>query len=232
MKSLLQLIATFCFTAAAILFAGNNSFAQVQAQDPTEQVQEFSFKIDRLGDARIEVSEKMTQMQWEGFKGGPLVNDPSISKRNMERAMSTYVIEDFKRDIDDMNRTVKMTLKAKAMAQYKGDGNWELKLDTKNPQITKLSDNSIMSISNTVIGGQLTQQIFKVYFPDGCGNIQQSTDSFGKAVFTYQSGEGVFSYFRWNNISGLLLIVAAVIAWLRKPQQVYTLSPDKQLANI
>ncbi|HEY4198037.1 MAG TPA: hypothetical protein VGM63_21000 [Mucilaginibacter sp.] len=232
MKLIFKTITINCLMLLAILAGTRYSFAQ----DPTAQIQEFDVKIDKLGDATWEVSTKMTQSQWEGFKQGPLVNDPSITKRNMERAMSTYVIEDFKRDLDEMNRSVKMSFKVKAMAAYKGDGKWELRLDSKNPTITKLADNAQMMTSNTNINGQLVQQIYKVYFPDGASNIQQSTDSFGKALFTYSSGGGMGAWFTWNNIVGILLIIAAGLALAKASKQpqariVMGNDPNKQIAN-
>lgn len=204
--------------------------AQVQ-EDPTEQVQEFDFKIDPLGDATLDVSTKMTQAQWENFKAGPLVNDPSISKRDMERSLSTYVIEDFKRDIDDMNRSVKISLKLRAFAQYNGNGKWELKLDAKNPQVTKLADNAYMITSNKYFGGALTEQIFKVYFPDGASNVQQATDSFDKTIFNYNTGGGFLSYFPWTTVVGILLIAAAVVVFIVGNKGKSIIGPQKQIAN-
>jgi len=163
----------------------------------------------------------MTQAQWENFKNSQLMNDPSIAKRNMERSLSTYVLEDFNRTVDEMNRAVKMTFKVKAAAQYNGNGNWTFKLDSKNPQVSKLADNSYMLISNMYVGNALVQQTSKIYFPDGASNIQQTTDSFGKALFTYSKGGGLLSYFTWNNILGVLLIAAAIFLAVRqqKPAQ-------------
>jgi hypothetical protein len=127
MKHIFKTISICSLALIAVLFGTKYAVAQ----DPTDQMQEFIVKIDKLGDATWEVSEKMTQSQWEAFKQGPLVNDPSITKRNMERSMSTYLIEDFKRDLDEMNRAVKMSFTVKAMATYKGGGHWELRLDSQ-----------------------------------------------------------------------------------------------------
>jgi hypothetical protein len=232
MKLIFKTIKIVCLAIFSILACPGFSFSQDQPQDPTSQVQEYTFKIDKLGDATLEVSTKMTQSQWEGFKQGPLVNDPSISKRDMERSMSTYVLEDFKRDIDDMNRTVKMSLKVKAMAAYKGSGNWEFRLGMKNPQVTKLPDNSMMITANANMNGQLVQQIYKVSFPNGASNIQQTTDSFGSTIFTYSYGGGIGSFFTWNNIIGVLLIIFAILIYVRTTkQEAVTLSINKRIAN-
>jgi hypothetical protein len=218
MKFLFKAITTLSMIGLISIGAAQRSSAQFST-DATDQVQEFTVKIDKLGDATWEIATKMTQAQWENFKQGPLVNDPSISKRNLERAMSTYVIEDFNRTIDDMNRSVKMSCKIKAMAQYNGNGNWTFRLDSKNPQVTKLADNSYMLTSNIYYGTALTQQVFKVFFPDHASNIQQTTDSFGKAIFTYTYGGALSAMFAWNNIVGALLILAALGLFFVKTEQ-------------
>jgi hypothetical protein len=194
---------------------------KAQTADPTQQIQEFNITINDLGDAKYEMSEKMTQTQWEYFKQSPIVNDPSIARRNLQRGMASADIEDFKRDIDDMNRVVKMSLTVKAFATYKGDGKWEMRLDSKDPQITKLADNAFMSISNVMINGQLTQQIYKVYFPSRAYNILQSTDSFDKAMFTYEDGGGLMSMISWNNMLAIVLILVAgalILVNVQKPR--------------
>jgi hypothetical protein len=216
MKLISKIATSICFIAVVLMAQTGNSFAQVQAPDPVNLQQTIIVKIDNLGDAAYEFDQNMTQAQWENFKNSTLVNDPSIARRNMERSMSTYVIEDFNRTTDDMNRSVKMTFKVKAMAEYNGNGNWTFKLDSKNPQVSKLADNSYMLISNMYMGNALTQQTIKLYFPDGASNIQQTTDSFGKALFTYSKGGGLMSYLSWNNILGVLLIAAAVFLVIRQ----------------
>src|SRR5450432_1720695 len=190
---------------------------QVTPEDPTALVQEFTVTIDKLGDANMELTQKMTASQWENFKQAPIFNDPSMAKRDMERNMATYVIEDFKRDMDEMNRSVKLSLKVKSYAQYKGNGQWTLKIESKNPQVTKLTDNAYMITGNAAVGQSLVQQIFKIYFPSNSSDVAQTTDEFGKAIFTYEAGTGITSYIKWNNIVGILLILAAVF-FLIKPR--------------
>jgi hypothetical protein len=218
MKFISKIAATISCAVIALMAQTGNALAQVQAPDPVNLSQQVTIKIDKLGDATWELDETMTQAQWENFKNSALVNDPSITRRDMERALSTYVIEDFNRTVDDMNRAVKMTFKVKSMAQYNGNGNWTFKLDSKNPQVSKLADNSYMAISNMYAGNTLIQQTYKLYFPDGASNIQQTTDSFGKAIFTYSNGGGLLSYLSWNNILGVLLIAAAIFLVVRQQQ--------------
>ncbi len=219
MKALLKkisasIIISFIFSASSI-----NSYAQVTPEDPTSLVQEFTVNIDKLGDATMELNQKMNATQWQYFKQAPIFTDPSMAKRDMERGMATYVIEDFKRDMDEMNRTVKLSMKVKSYAQYKGNAHWSIKIDSKDPQVTKLTDKAYMITGNAVMGNSLVQQIFKIYFPGNASDVTQTTDEFGKAIFTYDAGGGFFSYLKWNNIIGLLLILAAIY-FLLKPRPV------------
>jgi hypothetical protein len=197
---------------------------QVTPEDPTNLVQEFTVNIDKLGDANMDLTQKMTASQWESFKQAPIFNDPSMAKRDMERSMATYVVEDFKRDVDEMNRSVKLSLKVKSYAQYKGNGHWSFKIDSKNPQVTKLTDNAYMITGNAAIGSALVQQIFKINFPSSASNVTQTTDEFGKAIFTYDAGSGFTSYLTWNNMVGILFILAAVFFLIKpwpSPKQKY-----------
>ncbi len=200
----------------SLIVAALNSGAQVTPEDPTNLVQDFVVNIDKLGDASMELTQKMTASQWQYFKQSAIFNDPSITKRDLERSMATYAIEDFKRELDEMNRSVKLSMKVKSYAQYKGNGHWSLKIDSKDPQVTKLTDNAYMITGNAIIGNGLVQQIFKIYFPRNASDVTQTTDEFGKAIFKYDAGAGLASYFTWNNIVGILLILAAIF-FLLKP---------------
>ena len=203
--------------AINILFIGITTGlkAQVTPEDPTSLVQEFVININDLGDANMELTQKMDASQWQYFKQSPIFNDPSITKRDLERSMATYLIEDFKRDLDEMNRSVKLSMKVKSYAQYKGNGHWSLKIDSKDPRVTKLTDKAYMITGNTIMGNSLVQQIFKIYFPGNASDVTQTTDEFGKAIFKYDAGGGLASYFIWNNIVGALLILASIFFLLK-----------------
>lgn len=204
-----------------------NTYSQVTAQDPTSLVQEFTVNLDKLGNAKLEVDQKMNATQWEYFKQAAIYNDPAIAKRDLERSMASYDVQDFKRDVDDLNRTVKVGVTVNGYAKYNGNGQWVLKIDSKDPQVTKLTDNSYMITGNTVMGSILVQQIYKIFFPSSASNVKQTTDEFGKAIFTYSSGDGFLSYLKWNNIVGFILLLIAVYIVARTPGQRPTLNTAK-----
>lgn len=215
MKTINKKIAVFLVASLSLTLVTGTLFAQATPEDPTTLVQEFTINIDKLGNANEVLTEKMTASQWGSFKASQIYNDPALSKRDLERSMSTYVIDDFKRDLDEMNRQVTLSLKVLSYVQYKGNGQWSMKIDSKNPQVTKLTDNAYMITGNAVLGNNLVQQLYKIYFPSSAGAVTQTTDEFGKAIFTYNLGGGVVSYMKWNNITGLVLILAALFFVVR-----------------
>jgi len=167
-----------------LLISGIKLGAQQQI-DPTAVTQEIDYRIDRYGDAHMELRQKMTAAQWQNFKSGAIAQNPSVFKRDLERSMTTLLLEDFKNELKEDSRTSVTQLTARSMAVYKGNGKWELKLDSKSPNITKISDNVYMMTNNLMAGGNVIQQLQKIFFPAGASQIKQDTDNYGNAVFTY-----------------------------------------------
>jgi hypothetical protein len=183
-----------------------------QQYDPTAITQEIEYKLDKHGDAQLEFRQKMTALQWQNFKAAAIAQNPTIFKRDLERSMTTFLLEDLKTELNEENRSSITRLTARNMAIYKGSGKWELKLDAKDPNITRLSDYGYMMTNNLMAGGNLIQQLSKIFFPPKARNIKQDTDTYGNAVFTYTLNveESGFNY--WL-VVGIALLLAGT-AWM------------------
>ncbi|MBO9561718.1 MAG: hypothetical protein J7621_03055 [Niastella sp.] len=168
------------------LFFTSHVVARQQQQDPTGLNQEIDYHIDKLGDATLELRMKMNAMQWQSFKASPVASNPTIFKRDMERQMASYIIDDIKTNLNEGDRSSLTTLKARSLAQYKGKGLWEVKLDMKNPNVTKVSDNCYLLTGNMISGGTLIHQLQKLFLPEGASDIKQDTDTFGNAIISYK----------------------------------------------
>jgi len=203
-----------------LMFLGGSLWAQQQF-DPTAITQEIDYKIDKYGDAQMEIRQKMTASQWQMFKAGPIAKNPSIFKRDLERSMATMVLDNYRTELNEDSRSSITTLTVRSMATYKGDGKWEFKLDAKEPNITKISDHVYMMTNNLASdGGGIIQQLQKIFFPENASNIKQGTDTYGNAIFTYtlHVEESSFNFLLIFGIV-LLLIGAAwkfVPIWLKK----------------
>lgn len=192
--------------------------AQVTPNDPTALTQEINYYIDEVGDAKVEINMKMNAMQWQAFKKGPAASNPSIFRRDMERQMAAYLLENFKTELDEMNRASKTTVTARGLVSYKGNGNWVMKLGLRNPNVTKISDTCYLITGNMFQNGALIQQLQKIFFPKEASNIKQDTDTFGNPIFTYDLNVEPAA---WNayTVSGSLLILASAGLFLRNRKQ-------------
>lgn len=188
------------------IFINTTTAHAQQQQDPTGINQEIDFHIDKLGDANMELRMKMTASQWQAFKSSSVATNPTIFKRDMERQMASLILEDLKTDLDENTRTSKTKIKARGMAQYKGNGKWEVKMDMKDPNVTKVSDNCFLLTGNLVSGGVLIHQLQKLFLPEGAGDIKQDTDTFGNAIITYQMNTEP-SGFNIPAIAGIVLML-------------------------
>ncbi|NML64184.1 hypothetical protein HHL22_03100 [Hymenobacter sp. RP-2-7] len=199
MKKLFLAVMLTCFSS--LLFA--------QEIKPIKQ--NLTFNIDNLGDGHIELAISFTAAQWDNFKR-VMGNNTDLLKRQMERTLPSYYLQNFAYKEDAMNRSYVLSFDALGMAKVNDDGLWQLDLDMKKPDITKLSDNVYTLTSNYNAQGALIQQVAKVVMPAAGSDFKQGEDSFGKAIFTYSLSPDTHGTRLLLLVLGVLL-VAAGLAW-------------------
>lgn len=176
----------------------------------------IDFTIDKLGNATVEVSMKLNATQWDYYKKN-VGSNVSILKRSMETALPKYYLTDFSYSEDQMDRSYKVKFKALGICSINKDKMWEAKLDTKNPDITRISDREFVLNEDVMVNGMLVQQTQKLHLPSGASGGKIEKDSFGKAVFTYSTGGGIAK----NAITGvgILLILGGIWLFYRNSQK-------------
>jgi hypothetical protein len=170
--------------------------------------------ISPLGDAHVETSMAMDAAQWDNYKkmvGG----NPDILKRQMERAFPGYFLQDFNYKEDVMNRGWTLSFDALGLGRINSKGLWQIDLNSKNPDVTKLSDKNYVLTSNYATGNALMEEIDNISFPDGASNVKQDKDAFGKALFIYSASPGGGSG-GWLTLTiGILLVIIGAIMFVR-----------------
>ena len=192
MKSIIK-ITILCLFSLSIM----NSNSQSQ--------QKIEMKIDDVGNAKLNISMTMKAQEWQVWNSN-YGNNPSALKRDMERAMPAYFLDDFKLEKDDMNRSFNLSLNAYGVCEINKRGKWIVDTDQKNAQLTELTDNKYMLVTSpTEFGGQL-QQTFIIELPESAKKIKTDKDAFGKSVFEFDmdAPSSGFNIMRW---AGILLIV-------------------------
>ncbi|HLK27466.1 MAG TPA: hypothetical protein VKT28_02710 [Puia sp.] len=173
--------------------------------------------LNTLGDAHIETSMSMDAAQWDNYKK-TIGSNPDILKRQMERTFPGYFLQNFNYKEDVMNRGWTLSFDALGLSRINSKGLWQVDLNSKNPDVTKLSDKNYVLTSNYATGGSLMQEIDNITFPDGASDVKQDKDAFGKAMFIYSSSPGGGSG-GWLTLGlgALLLIIGAIMFVRVKP---------------
>lgn len=217
-KRSIQSPALFLLTLLSLLLSGVPSSL---AQESPGLTQEITFTIDEQGDADVQVVMNMNAAQWQNWQqvyGGGRV---SVLKREMVRSLAPYFVENFGYEQDDINRTSRITMAAKGVAEYRGDGEWLGEMDMKNPSITNVSDNVFLFTTSTMEGGLLMQQNQRVVLPKDAHSIEHDEDAFGNAIFRYQRPATEHGGLPWMLIVGLVLMgggtVWGVVVWRNQP---------------
>ncbi|WP_462248730.1 hypothetical protein [Ferruginibacter sp.] len=160
---------TICFAV--------NSYAQ-QADKGYSSTMEMT--ADEKGDIQITAVTKYSAAYWDYMKQSKAL-EPSIMKNTIKRQFPKYQIVDFNMDSKSGEEDRKSTVKFTVQGSLKLDenGKWIADLDTKNPDITKISDNQFVLVDKEA------SQTLKINLPKSATNSKVENDNFGKAILTY-----------------------------------------------
>ncbi|WP_282040773.1 hypothetical protein [Winogradskyella flava] len=199
MKTLVRIFIVY------VLFFSTDIKAQSQ--------QKIEMRIDSIGNAKLNISMTMNAQEWQTWNAN-YGNNPSALKRDMERAMPAYFLDDFKLEKDDMNRSFSLRLNAYGACEINKRGKWLVDTDQKNAQLTELTENKYMLVSSPPEFGGNLQQTFIIELPEDAKNIKTDKDAFGKSVFEFDmdAPSPRFNILRWGGI--LLIIVGG--SWVSK----------------
>jgi len=171
--------------------------------------QKIEMDIDSIGNATITLTMDMNAAQWQVWLQS-FGNNPAALKREIQRSMPGFFLDDFNLDKNDMERNFQLSLKAYGVCKVDKSGKWYVETDDKDIELTDLGGGKFMYVhSPTEYAGQMQQTTF-VSFPKEAGDIKVDEDAFGKKVFEFQmQGAGDKpNWFRWAGI--FMLLVSAV----------------------
>lgn len=180
--------------------------------------QKIEMRIDSIGNARLDITMKMNAQQWQQWIGS-LGNNPAALKRDIERGMPGYFLDNFKLEKDDMNRSFHLSLDAYGVCKIDKRGNWIIELDEKDTQLTELSSHKYMLVNSPPEYGGQMQQTFIISLPETANTIKTDKDAYGKDIFKFTmedpSEAGFSGVLPWI---GFLLIGSGVF-WFFKEKR-------------
>ena len=178
------------------------SVSLIQAQDLLKPKMEL--KIDSIGNANIKVSMAMNASQWQMWSQN-YGNNPALLKRNIEKELPGYFMDNFKLEKNDMDRSFSFTFKAYGVCAVNKKGIWVVSTEQKNPDLTKLTDHKYMMVATDIANGMQETNIIE--FPESAKNIKETRDAFDKTQFEFEMKE-MRSGINWFLWIGILLAAA------------------------
>lgn len=194
----------FLFTVFIVM-----AFMNVHSQSQ----QKIDMKLDAVGNSKLTISMTMNGQQWQMWLQS-LGNNPAALKREAQRSMPAYFLDDFNLEKNDMERSFVLSLNAYGACKVDKRGNWILETDQKNANLTEITSHKYMLVSSPPEFGGTVQQTFTIEFPEEARNITVEKDAFGKSIFKFQMKNSTagFNIMLW---AGVLFLVMGG-AWLVK----------------
>ena len=188
-------------------------FAMVFMSAYSQTQQKIDMKIDAIGNSQLIISMTMNAQQWQNWLQ-TMGNNPAAMKREIERSMPAYFLNDFKLEKNDMERSFVLTLNAYGACEVDKRGNWTLATEQKNANVTELTSHKYLLVSSPPELGGTVQQTFTIEFPEEAKNIKIDKDAYGKSVFKFQMENSTagFNILRWAGV--ILLLIGG--AWFFK----------------
>lgn len=182
-----------------------NSYSQIQ--------QKIDMKVDAIGNSQLTISMTMNAQQWQMWLQ-TLGNNPAAMKREVERSMPAYFLDNFKLEKNDMERSFVLSLNAYGACKVDKRGNWTLDTEQKHANITTITDHKYILVSSPPELGGNVQQTFTIEFPEEAQNIKIDKDAYGKTNFKFQMRNSTagFNLMLWAGV--LLFVVGA--SWFVK----------------
>jgi hypothetical protein len=106
----------------------------LRAQEPSRTIEQI-YQFDERGDAKVEIHFQLDRGSWEYWKS-QYGDHPDMLLRMTKHDMAAAVIEDFGLDRDDVHRSAVSHFKARALAQYRGNGQFEIPIPKNMKLVT------------------------------------------------------------------------------------------------
>jgi hypothetical protein len=138
----------WAIATAGLLIGAAGSLLGQEASRTVER----SYQFDARGDATIQFSFQLGAAPWAKWKE-QYGDHPDILLRNVKYQLAAAVIEDFGLDKDDINRKAVAKFKARALARYLGDGQFQIDVPKNMKLVTGSGQEWVFTDSMLEDGG-------------------------------------------------------------------------------
>lgn len=186
----------------------------LSAQTPLTQ--QIEFRVSEDGTAAVKQSMKMNAEQWSNYRSSNSATSLSVRKRDMERMMPAYLIENFKYSEDDLERKALFEFDLYGLCRYLGKNQWRIRLEAKDPQVEKISNSMFMMTSQLTQEEGGANQVIRLHLPESASDAKVEKDVLGYAEIRFRMPTEGGILMSWLSLGMLFLISGAGwMAWQR-----------------
>ena len=158
--------------AMIAILAGVLMQTSANAQEAVRTVERI-YEIDNAGNAKIEFDFQLGAAQWAKWKD-QYGDHPDLMLRNVKYELAAAVIDDFSLDKDDVHRKATAKIKARALAKYRGDGQFEIQVP-KNMKLVAGSGRDWAFTSSQLEEGGIVNITDRAKLPSNAQNAHLTT---------------------------------------------------------
>ncbi len=190
--------------AIAIILAGGA--VKVRAQEASRTVERI-YHLDEEGDAEIEFKFQLGAQQWQLWKD-QYGDHPDMMLRNVKHQLAAAVIDDFSLERDDVHRRATAKIKARAMAKYSGNGQFQLQVP-KDMKLVAGSGTEWVFTSTEMEDSGIVNLTDRAQLPAGAQNVHLTTgNDFNQLVYSLDVAP---SRPKLSLYLGILLLFGAIV---------------------
>lgn len=155
-----------------------------QAQEATRTVEQ-TYQFDERGDAKIAFNFKLGKKAWEQWKAA-YGEHPDMLLRMTKHDMAAAVIEDFALEKDDVHRQAVSRFSARALAQYAGNGQFEIQVP-KDMKLVTGSGLEWVFTNSALEGDGIINVTYRAKLPTKAQNVHMvNGNDFNRLVYSLE----------------------------------------------
>jgi hypothetical protein len=169
-----KIIRTHSLFAAAFAF----TVSLLYAQEPSRTIEQI-YQFDERGDAKVEFHFQLDRGSWDYWKS-EYGDHPDLLLRMTKHDMAAAVIEDFALEKDDVHRSAVSRFKARALAQYRGNGQFEIVVPKNMKLVTGSGTEwafTNSAVERTAAGNRIVNTTYRAKLPAKAQNAHMVNGS-------------------------------------------------------
>src|SRR5882724_11594098 len=156
----------YCTALLFIFCSGIKSQAQ---EMPKGYKVNMEMDADEKGDVALNITAKYNASLWDAIKQNH-GSDPSVLKNIWKKQFPKYQLTEFSFPNADIDQTITSKFRILGMLKVDGKGKWVAELDQKDPNITKITDNSFLLVD------EATALTLKINLPKSASDAKVEKD--------------------------------------------------------